>query len=91
VFIIVTRHTFKNTNPIINMHKKPLSANKRLLPSEKEIKKKVTVVKCFICNQMFYSQDTFDSHMSNHQNNISTNLPEEIKRKTLDSFGVKYK
>ena len=41
-----------------------------------EIKKGVTVIKCFICNQMFYAQNTFDLHMKQHSNKLSRNTPE---------------
>jgi hypothetical protein len=64
---------------------KPSSANtKKPLLSDKPIPpKKPTIVKCFICNQMFYSQDTFDSHMDQHQKKVNKNLPDEIQRKTM--------
>ncbi len=54
-----------------------------------EIKKTVSVIKCFICNQMFYSQKTFDDHMKVHSSKLTRNVPEEIQRKTMESFRVK--
>lgn len=41
-----------------------------------EIKKTVSVIKCFICNQMFYSQKTFDDHMKVHSSKLTRNVPE---------------
>lgn len=54
-----------------------------------DLKKAVSVIKCFICNQMFYSQNTFDDHMKLHSSKLSRNVPEEIQRKTMESFRVK--
>lgn len=55
-----------------------------------ELKKTaVSVIKCFICNQMFYSQKTFDDHMKLHSSKLARNVPEEIQRKTMESFRVK--
>mgnify|MGYP003691566541 CR=1 FL=1 len=51
-------------------------------------KKTVTILKCFLCNQLFYAQNAFDSHMKQHQSKINRNIPEEIQRKTMDSFRV---
>ena len=50
--------------------KKPLITDKPILP------KKPTIVKCFICNQMFYSQDSFDCHMDQHQKKVDKNMPD---------------
>ena len=41
-----------------------------------DLKKAVSVIKCFICNQMFYSQNTFDDHMKLHSSKLTRNLPE---------------
>ena len=50
-----------------------------------ESKKAVTIVKCFICNQLFYSQVTFDTHMKMHQNKLNRKIPMQ----TMDSFRKK--
>lgn len=54
-----------------------------------DIKKTVSVTKCFICNQMFYSQKTFDDHMKLHSSKLSRDVPEEIQRRTMESFRLK--
>lgn len=54
-----------------------------------ELKKTLSVMKCFICNQMFYSQVNFDDHMKLHSAKLSKNAPEEIQRKTMESFRMK--
>jgi len=38
---------------------------------------------------MFYSQPTFDEHMKHHSSKLSKNIPEEIQRKTMETFRVK--
>ena len=47
------------------------------------------MTKCFICNQVFYSQKLFDSHMKDHQSKISRTNHDEMARKTMESFRVK--
>lgn len=68
--------------------KNNLKLQSQRLPSadRKKGEKTVSVLKCFICNQMFYSQGSFDDHMSLHSSKISRNVPEEIQRKTMESF-----
>lgn len=61
------------------------------LPSaeRKKSDKGVAVLKCFICNQMFYTENSFSQHMQEHSSKINRNVPEEIQRKTMESFRSK--
>jgi len=58
--------------------KNNLKLQPQRLPSAERKKgdKAVSVLKCFICTQMFYSQVSFDDHMSLHSSKISRNVPE---------------
>lgn len=38
---------------------------------------------------MFYNQSAFDEHMKQHSSKLNKEVPEEIQRKTMESFRLK--